>query len=441
MKSSILRKSNASSKMNNSFFVHTLGCKVNAYESSALAAELSSHGFILTENPEEARFLILNTCSVTSKAGQKSRQHISSLHRKNPGATLLAMGCYTQAYAKECVHAGADIVLGTANRNKAVEYLTSFKKGDAPIIDVKPSVRREEYEELATSAYTENARAYLKVQDGCDAFCSYCYIPQLRGNSRSREPRRVLEEAERLVAKGYREIVITGIHTGMYGRDLAGEYGLVDLLRDLVRRCPKLRRIRISSLEEEEVDEAFLALLKDCPAIVSHVHMPLQAGSDKVLKDMKRRYDTARFLEKAVALRAVRPDIAITTDVIVGYPTETEEDFQQTLAFCEKVGFAEIHVFPFSSRPNTYAATLKDLSAEIKKDRVRRLLALSKKLRKQYEERFYGQSMEVLFEEYDESSKTLKGHTENYLLVTVPGEESQRNTFGFVTYDSKIASD
>lgn len=427
--------------MNKSYFVHTLGCKVNAYESSALSAELSAQGCSLASSAEEADYLILNTCSVTSKAGQKSRQHISSLRKKNPKAVLLAMGCYTQAYANECVRAGANIVLGTSNRNKAVGYLSSFHPGDEPIIDVKPSVRKEEYEELASSAYTENARAYLKVQDGCDAFCSYCYIPQLRGNSRSREPRRVLEEAEALVAGGYREIVITGIHTGMYGKDLAGDYGLVDLLRDMIRRCPDLKRIRISSLEEEEVDERFLALLAESPVIVSHVHMPLQAGSDAVLVSMKRRYDTEKFYEKAVALRQVRPELALTTDIIVGYPTETEEDFQATLAFCEKVGFAEIHVFPFSSRPNTFAATLKDLSPAVKKDRVARLLALSKRLRKQYEERFYGRDMEVLFEEYDPVHHTLKGHTDNYLLVTVPGEESQRNTFGFVTYNSDISSD
>lgn len=427
--------------MNKKYFSHTLGCKVNAYETNALGAALSTLGYESSDSPEEASILILNTCSVTSKAGQKSRQHISSLKKKNPSAVLLAMGCYSQAYAQECVKAGADIVLGTASRAKAVAYLLSFKPGQAPIIDVKPSVRKEDYEELSSSAYTENARAYLKVQDGCDAFCSYCYIPQLRGNSRSREPRLVLNEAEELCAKGYREIVVTGIHTGMYGKDLAGDYRLTDLLRDMIRRCPSLRRIRISSLEEEEIDKAFLSLLKESNVIVDHIHMPLQAGSDKVLKDMHRRYDCETFYQKALAIKAIRPEVAITTDVIVGYPTETEQDFADTLAFCEKVGFAEIHVFPFSSRPNTFAATLKDLPASIKKERVKRLLDLSKKLRRQYEERFYGREMEVLFEEYDPATQTVKGHTENYLLVTVPGEESWRNTFRFVTYNSDISSD
>lgn len=423
------------------YYLCNLGCKVNAYETSALGAELSKYGHEETKEAEKADILIVNTCSVTAKAGQKSRQHISSLRKKNAKAALLVMGCYSQAYADQCAEIGGDIVLGTAGRHLAREYLEQFFVNGKKIVDVAKSVRRESYEELSESAYCENARAYLKVQDGCDAFCSYCYIPELRGNSRSRDPRAVLQEAKALVDSGYQELVITGIHTGMYGKDLSGDYRLPDLLESLLNKLPELRRLRVSSLEEVEIDEAFLSLLKRFPAMVDHLHIPLQSGSSKVLREMKRRYDTDAFLQKLEAVREIRPDIAITTDVIVGYPTETEEDFEETLRFCEQARFAEIHVFPFSARPHTYASTLKDLSPEVKKDRVHRLLALSKKLRKQYEERFYGQKLEVLFEEYDPRSKTIQGHTSNYLLVRVPGEESARGTFAFVEYNSETASD
>ena len=423
------------------YFLFTLGCKVNAYETSALGAELSSCGHTCVDDASKADLIVVNTCSVTSKAGQKSRQHISSFRKKNPNAILLVMGCYSQAYADKVAGIGADIVLGTSNRKEAVGYIERFQGDHQPIIDVKPSVRHEAYEELAETAYCENARAYLKVQDGCDAFCSYCYIPQLRGNSRSRDPRLVLEEAQSLVAKGYREIVITGIHTGMYGKDLPGNYHFSDLLNSLLTKCPELKRLRISSLEEVEIDEAFLSLLRRSPVIVDHLHIPLQSGSSKVLAEMKRRYDTDAFLEKLRLIREIRPDIAITTDVIVGYPTETEQDFQETLDFCAKARFAEIHVFPFSSRPNTFAATLKDLSPDIKKDRVHRLLSLSKKLREEYKQGFYGKELEVLFEEYDPATKTIQGHTGNYLLVRVEGDESMRGTFGNVVFNSQVSSD
>ncbi len=418
----------------------TLGCKVNSYETSATCTQFCRLGAVLTSDPTEADLIVVNTCSVTSKAGQKSRQHISSLRKKNPNAVVLVMGCYSQTHGEEVSKLGGDIVLGASNRAKAVEYVETFLKERKPIVDVKPSLRREEYEELGETAYCETCRAYLKVQDGCDAFCSYCYIPILRGNSRSREPRAVIEEAQRLVDRGYKEIVITGIHTGMYGKDLDGDYRLHNLIKSILDKCPGLLRLRISSLEENEIDDAFLNLLKTQPRLVDHLHMPLQSGSSKVLKDMSRHYDTDAFLEKLNRIRKIRPDIAITTDVIVGYPTETEEDFQETLAFCEKADFAEIHVFPFSVRPHTKAALLKDLAPDIKKDRVHRLLELSKRLRKQYESRFYGKEVEVLVEEIFDDG-TVNGHTPNYLLVRFKGDESMRNTVQFTTYDLSTASD
>ena len=424
-----------------SFYLHTLGCKVNAYETSALGEELSRHGLRKVQNPEEADVIVLNTCSVTARADQKSRQHISSFRRRNPNASILVMGCYSQTHAEECVSLGANVVLGSSNRSKAFGLLEESLRKNEPIIDVKPSVRNESYEELGFNAYSDNARAYLKVQDGCNNFCSYCYIPTLRGNSRSREPREVVEEAIALENKGFHEIIITGIHIGAYGEDLDGHFRLADLLNAILNKCEKLDRLRISSIEESEIDDGFLSLLRNRKQVVDHLHIPLQSGSSDVLKAMHRHYDTKAFLEKLSAIRSIRPEIAITTDIIVGFPSETEEDFAKTLDFCKEAKFAEIHVFPFSPRPNTPAYYMKDLSPQIKKERVKRLMDLSKSLRKEYESQFYGRSMPVLFEDYDEKKHLAYGHTENYLLVAVPSDKPRHGEIAEIIYDDKVASD
>lgn len=424
------------------FYLHSLGCKVNSYENSALGTELRDAGYIETDKEEDADLVILNTCSVTGKADQKSRQHISTYKKRNPNGILVVMGCYSQSHAEKTKELGADIVLGSAGRSLVGKYVAQFERTHEPIIDVKKTVRHEEYEEFGATAFCENARAYLKIQDGCDNFCSYCFIPQLRGNSRSRSPREVLNETEALVDKGYKEIIITGIHIGGYGKDLGdGSYRLADLLEDMLRKCPDLYRVRISSIEESEIDEKLLSLLKDHPNIANHLHIPLQSGSSSVLKRMKRKYDTEAFLKKLDAIRAVRPDIAITTDVIAGFPLETEEEWRETMEFCAKANFAEIHVFPYSPRPNTYAATLKDLDPSIKKERVHELLELSKKMRREYEEKFYGKDFEVLFEDFDKEAKMASGHTSNYLKVSIPSEVALHGTIKVLTYNKEIASD
>lgn len=428
--------------MSKTMYLHSLGCKVNAYETASLATSLEKEGYVRTADSSKADVIVLNTCSVTARADQKSRQHISSFRAKNEKATILVMGCYSQKHAEKCAELGADIVLGAANRSKAPDYIREFQASGSKIIDVKSSVRHEKYEEFGSTAFCENARAYLKIQDGCDNFCSYCFIPQLRGNSRSREPRDVVEEAQQLVARGYKEIVITGIHIGAYGKDLGdGSYRLAELLESILNKCPELYRLRISSIEESEIDDKFLRLLAKYPAVVDHLHIPLQSGSKDVLKSMKRHYDTDAFLSKLSAIRAIRPEIAITTDVIAGYPTETEEQWEETKEFCRAADFAEIHVFPFSMRPGTYAATLKDLDPKIKKVRVHELLEISKKQRAQYEKRFYGREMEVLFEEFDEAKGIAYGHTSNYLLVKVPSNAPMHGCVKKIVYDDKTASD
>lgn len=423
-------------------YFHSLGCKVNAYETSSLATEFESLGYQRTENEEEADLVVLNTCSVTGKADQKSRQHISSFRRRNPNALILVMGCYSQSNAEKCAQLGADIVLGSSMRTKAIPYVEQFLATKEKIIDVKKSVRHEGYEELGATAFCENARAYLKIQDGCDNFCAYCYIPQLRGNSRSREPRFVLEEARSLYERGYKEIVLTGIHIGGYGKDLGdGSYRLGDLIDDIFLKCPDLYRLRISSIEESEIDDALLGALRKHPAIADHLHIPLQSGSEAVLKSMRRHYDKKAFLDKLAMIRSIRPGIAITTDVIAGYPGETQEQWEETMAFCALADFAEIHVFPFSSRPNTYAATLKDTSPDIKKARVHELLELSKAHRLAYKKQFYGKEMEVLFEEYDAEKGLAFGHTSNYLLVKTPANAPMHGCVKKIVYTEETASD
>ncbi len=424
------------------YFLHSLGCKVNSYENAAVGTILSSHGYKETSSVNEANVIVLNTCSVTGKADQKSRQHISSYRKGNPDAVIVVMGCYSQTHAEQAASLGADIVLGASDRALIPSYIEEFEKTKTKRIDIHENVRKENYEELGANAFCENARAYLKIQDGCDNFCSYCLIPFLRGNSRSRDPRDVLKETEALVKSGYKEIVITGIHIGAYGKDLGdGSYRISSLLEDILFKCPDLYRLRISSIEESEIDDRLLELLKKDRRIASHLHIPLQSGSSSVLKRMKRKYDTEGFLNKLEAIRAARPDIAITTDVIAGFPEESEQEWQETVSFCKLARFAEIHVFPFSSRPGTYAATLKDVDPKVKKARVAELLSLSKELRQSYEEEFYGKELEVLFEDYDAERKLARGHSSNYLLFGVPSEAPRHGEIAKIVYEKSVAAD
>lgn len=425
-----------------SYYIFSLGCKVNSYESHAVGEELKEHGYAEEADPSKAGLIIINTCSVTSTADQKSRQHISHFRKANPDAVIVVMGCYSQWHAEESLDKGADLVLGAKHRSEILPLVDSFLKDQKKKSLVEPSLRHESYEELGCHAYSESARAYLKIQDGCDNFCSYCLIPTVRGNSRSRGIEDTLEEAHDLCLQGYKEIIISGIHIGGYGKDIGdGSYRLADLLEDMALQNPDLYRIRVSSIEESEIDEKFLSLLGKRSCIVDHLHIPLQSGSSTVLQRMKRKYDTEAFLQKLDAIRKIRPSIAITTDVIVGFPLESKAEFEETMAFCRRCDFAEIHVFPFSSRPGTYAASLPQLDPKIKKERVHRLLSLSKELRLSYEKRFYGKEVEVLYEDFDASTKTAYGHTSNYLLIKTPSDHPMHGEVKKVIFDAKMAAD
>jgi threonylcarbamoyladenosine tRNA methylthiotransferase MtaB len=426
------------------FYLFSLGCKVNVYENSSLRENFLKAGYEEVKKPEDADVIVLNTCAVTGVAEAKSRQHIRKFKKLSPHCILVVMGCYSEIHAEVAIEAGAEIVLGTNHRDEIPTLIKRYQSEKKTLNLVsKSGVRHEKYEEMGPMALTSQTRAVLKIQDGCDNFCSYCLIPTLRGNSRSRDPNSSILEASRLVENGYKEIVIGGIHIGAYGKDLNdGKYRLANLLSDMIKENPTLYRLRISSIEESEISDELLDLYAQSKVIASHFHIPLQSGSSSVLKRMKRHYDTAAFLSKLERIRAIRPETAITTDIIVGFPGESDEEWQETLDFARQASFAEIHVFPFSSREGTLAASLPNqITPDVKEKRVQELLALSKELRHNYEKKFYGQKVEVLYEEYDSKLHLAKGHTSNYLLVATPSLSSKHGQIEEVVYNEKVAAD
>ena len=392
----------------------SLGCKVNSYESSALKELFLKNGFKENEGPD---IVVINTCSVTAIADQKSRQIIRREKRNNPNAIVCVMGCYSQKNAeyveKEC---GADIIVGTSNRRKLVDFINEFIRDKKQIIAIDPEPRKFDYESFGTIAIPDSTRAYVKIEDGCNNFCSYCTIPYTRGVARSRDKNEILEEISSLVKQGFKEVVLTGIHTAHYGLDNK-ECSFSDLVEQICN-IPGLYRLRISSIEESEIDDKFLELLKKYSCIANHLHMPLQSGSKTVLKRMCRKYNVDDYINKVNRIREVRPDIAITTDVIVGFPGETDEEFKETFDFIKKVNFAELHVFPFSAREGTKAYSMPNqVKPEIKAERVDVLINLSNELNKAYIEKFKDQELEVILEERNKKSGLLSGYTSNYIKL------------------------
>ncbi len=406
------------------YYVHTLGCKVNFYESCMMEGQLSARGFERTLDPKNADILVLNTCAVTSEAARKSRQSLSSLRKKNPGATFGVCGCASQEDGEAFLHLGADIVLGTYGKSLLIDRLVDKKPSDDAYI-FKPEGKNTSYEE-APASYSERARAYLKIQDGCNAYCAYCLVPYLRGHSRSRNPRCVIEEAKALAEKGFHEIVITGIHIGMYGIDLSPRIDLGDLLGMLFEALPSDVRVRLGSIEVSEVDDKILALLKKEPRLASHFHMPLQSGSDSVLRRMGRPYLTKEYLDNCAKLRQARPDIAIAADIIAGFPGETEEEWKATMDFVRKAKLAFVHAFPYSIRKGTKAEKMKDqVPSIIKKARVKELISLAKELGEEYRISLAGKPTMVLLEE-EIAPGIYEGTTSEFLTLRTSGEPNSR---------------
>lgn len=397
------------------FKLLTLGCKVNFYESNALREMFLKNGYL--ENEISPDVIVVNTCSVTAVADQKSRQIIRREARKFPNAIIVVMGCYSQKnadYILENCH--AHIVIGTSYRKDVIDLINKYIKTKKPFVLIDSDVRHLKYESFGVFTVPETTRAYIKIEDGCNNFCSYCTIPYTRGNARSRPKDEIIREITHLVNEGFKEFVISGIHTAHYGLDLKN-VTFSDLIEEICQ-IPNLYRIRISSIEESEIDDKFIELLGKYDCIADHLHMPLQSGSRSVLKRMCRKYNVDDFIAKVNKIRQVRPNISITTDVIVGFPGESEEEFKETYDFIKKVNFSELHVFPFSPREGTPAYSMPNqVSPNIKSQRVDALINLSHELEKEYRNKFIGQEMEVILEERNKSTNKLSGFTSNYLKL------------------------
>lgn len=400
------------------FLTITLGCKVNSYESGAISEIFLLNGF--TINKDNPDVLIINTCSVTSVADQKSRQIIRRYRNKFPKSIIVVMGCYSQnnsKYIKD--NCGADIIIGTKYRNEIFDLVKQFQIDHQPIVKIDNNTRKYTYESFGVNVALEKTRAYIKIEDGCNNFCTYCTIPYTRGVARSRDKNEIINEIKYLISEGYKEFVLTGIHTAHYGVDNKDGYSFSDLVEEIVN-IDGLYRLRISSIEESEIDDKLIYLLSKYDNIANHLHTPLQSGSSSVLKRMGRKYNVDDFVKKVERIRKIRPDISLTTDVIVGFPGESEEEFLETYDFIKKVNFAELHVFPFSARKGTKAYDYPDqIDPNTKSRRVSKLIELSNELSKQYRSKFIGKDFEVILEERNKLDHKLYGFTSNYLKLGV----------------------
>ena len=418
--------------------LHNLGCKVNAYELEAMEQMLKNAGYEIVPFAPGADIYIINTCTVTNIADRKSRQMLHKAKKMNPQAVVVAAGCYAQAQKGEEIDEAIDIVLGNNRKQDLIAVLEEYQSGNGQKeerIDLEKPV---EYEELELASTGEHTRAYLKVQDGCNQFCSYCIIPYVRGRVRSRKREEVIKEVERLVALGYQEFVLTGIHLSSYGIDC--EDSLLNLIV-AVQNVEGVKRIRLGSLEPRIITEEFVKTLSSLPAICPHFHLSLQSGCTETLKRMNRKYTAGEYLEGCRLLRKYFDHPAITTDIIVGFPGETEEEFEESRAFVDKVSFYETHVFKYSRREGTKAAVMQDQVPEpVKAARSKVLLELNEKKRAAYEERLIGTTQEVLMEEQMEIDGIIcqVGHTKEYVKIAYETEENLSNQIVDVEIESHL---
>ena len=403
---------------------HTLGCKVNHYETEAIWQLFKDANYERVEFETNADVFVINTCTVTNTGDKKSRQIIRRALRQNPDAVVCVTGCYAQTSSAEIMEIpGVDIVVGTQDRHKLLDYIQQFQDERQPINGVGNIMKNRTYEELEVPYFTDRTRASLKIQEGCNNFCTFCIIPWARGLMRSRDPEKVVEQATQLVNSGYKEIVLTGIHTGGYGQDLKN-YNLAQLLRDL-DTIEGLERIRISSIEASQLTDEVIDVIGNSNKVVRHLHIPLQSGSDDVLKRMRRKYTMAHFSERLTKLHQALPDLAVTSDVIVGFPGESEDEFQETYDFIVNHHFSELHVFPYSPRIGTPAARMDNqIDEETKNVRVHKLISLSNQLAKEYASKFEDEVLEVIPEEMGEEPHTLVGYADNYMKVRFEGDDS-----------------
>lgn len=395
----------------------SLGCKVNLYETEAVLNEFIDNDFKLVSFNEKADVTIINTCTVTNTADQKTRQMIHKALRNKP-KVLAIMGCFVALDYKEIVDQDVtQVIIGTSNRSKLYDYVIKALENKTSFIDIEDPLEIVDYEELKLSRFVDKTRGFVKIQDGCNNFCSYCRIPYARGRSRSRDKDNIIKEIQDLTNNGVYEIVLTGINTASYGEDLEN-YSFADLLEEIVLKVKGLGRLRISSIEVTEITDEVLKVIKKYPShFCNHLHIPLQSGSDVVLKEMNRKYDTSYYFQKIQKIREHFPLINITTDLMVGFYNETKEEFEKVKEFIQKVEFGEIHVFPYSRRKGTLAyEAKKDLKGDLKKARVNEVLSINKELALKYQAKYLNQILEIVIEKNEKG--ICFGHASNYLKVT-----------------------
>lgn len=400
----------------------TLGCKVNIYESNALKNELISRGFTVGEADSNSDVFIINTCSVTNTADAKSRKMIHKCIKMNPNALVCVMGCYSQTNDEASSIEGVDILIGNGNKKSVVDAIEEMLKNGVKEkkIDILDVLETHEFERLGVTSY-DHTRAFVKIEDGCENFCTYCIIPYARGPVRSKPIDEVITELKNITDNGYLEVVLSGIHTGRYKDNDVSFSMLVDRI---LKEVPKLKRLRVSSIEMNEVDDKFISLMKENKVIANHLHLPLQSGSNLVLSKMERKYDKEAFIAKVKAIREARADISITTDVIVGFPYETEKEFLETYNLCKELKLSKLHVFPYSIRKGTKAALMPQVPDIEKKDRAKRLIELSNILEAEYASSFLGKTLDIIPEQ-EAKDGYMMGHTSNFLQVLLPYDKDK----------------
>ena len=406
----------------------TLGCKVNQYETNAMTQKFMENGYkiINEEDNELPNICIINTCTVTNMSDRKSRQMLRRMKEKNPNTIIVACGCYAQVAKDELVKMPEiDLILGNNEKVDIVRYVEEYIKGIEEEIDLDDVMYSKEFYDFGKITFSEKTRAVIKIQDGCDRFCSYCIIPYARGRVRSRKPENIISEISEIAKTGIKEIIITGIHVASYGKDFKTEYKLIDLLED-INEIEGIQRIRLSSIEPLLITKQFVERLKKLEKICHHFHLSLQSGCDETLKRMNRRYTTEEFRNIVKILRDAYDDVNLTTDVIVGFPGETDEEFKSTYKFLEEIKFYKMHVFKYSPRKGTKAAVMENqIPGSIKEKRSRELIELSDRNQLEYNKQYEGKEVEVLFEE--EKDGVYRGHTQNYMVIHYETQDNLEN--------------
>lgn len=391
--------------------IHTLGCKVNIYESEYIINILKENGYQIVDFDSKADIYIINTCTVTNTSDKKSEKMIKRARKQNKDAIIIAMGCHAQIKGDNI---DADIIIGNKDKSKIISLIEEYQENKNKIKRIY-NLDNISFEDMYISSFNSHTRAFVKIQDGCDAFCSYCIIPYARGPIRSKDPKTVIKEITSLVENGYKEIILTGIHTGKYGKDI--NYTFEQLLKDIIK-IKNLYRIRISSIEINELTDPILNLIKDNQVIAKHLHIPLQSGSDKILKLMDRKYDLKFYKDRIEKIRKMIKDISITTDLIVGFPNENEKDMEDTLKFLKEIKFTKIHTFPYSKREGTKAASMENqIDETIKRKRVKTVLELSDQLEQDFYQSKLNETEEVIIEQTKDGKSY--GYTSNYIKVEI----------------------